>query len=83
MSKIEEKLDKIAEDVHEIKIEQAKTNAILERNTESLIIHEKRTTASETRIAELEKLSVFIRGAFWVLGLLFLGLQAYLKLASS
>jgi hypothetical protein len=45
--KLENKIDKLREDISE-------TNNILARNTESLIIHEKRTTIAESRLREIE-----------------------------
>lgn len=45
--KLEQKIDKLREDISE-------TNTILARNTESLIIHEKRTTLAEARLREIE-----------------------------
>jgi hypothetical protein len=47
LDKVEQKIDKLHEDVVEIK-------TILARNTESLIIHEKRTTLAEARLREIE-----------------------------
>jgi len=47
IDKVDHKIDKLHEDVIEIK-------TILARNTESLIIHEKRTTLAEARLREIE-----------------------------
>jgi hypothetical protein len=46
--RIEEKLDKLTEKLHE-------TNVTLARNTESLIIHEKRTDLAEQKLTLLER----------------------------
>jgi hypothetical protein len=48
LSRIEEKLDKLTDKLHE-------TNVTLARNTESLIIHEKRTDLAEQKLSLLEK----------------------------
>lgn len=77
-----EKLDKIVEDVNEIKV-------ILARNTSSLELHMKRTDLAEQNLEQLrqevsedlkpikEHISM-IKGAMWLLGMLgamLLGLQ--------
>lgn len=48
LDRLEEKLDKLVDQLHELNITMAK-------NTESLIIHEKRTDLSEQRIASVEE----------------------------
>lgn len=47
IDKVEHKIDKLQDEMVEIK-------TILARNTESLIIHEKRTTLAEARLREIE-----------------------------
>lgn len=63
----ENKLDKIQEDVTEIKVSLAETNIILKMNTESLVEHVKRTTLNEERISVLEDRDSQYRGAWLAL----------------
>jgi hypothetical protein len=55
MSNLDNKLDKIASDVQDIKIVLARQDVILEKNTESLNAHMARTFANEKRIDQVEK----------------------------
>jgi predicted nuclease with TOPRIM domain len=48
------KLDKIRDDVNEIKVTLAKIEGTLERNTDSLIEHVKRTDLLETKVELLK-----------------------------
>ena len=50
-----DKLDKMHEDITDLKVDSARHTEILAANTESLIIHEKRSTACENRIEQVEK----------------------------
>ena len=63
--KIEQTLDNQTDILKDLK-------DILERNTETLETHERRSTASEKRLDILEKKDIkyksFVRGAVWVLG---------------
>lgn len=58
------KMDKMQEDIGEIKVELAKISTTLENNTESLKEHIKRTELAEKRISNLEKIS-FISEGIW------------------
>lgn len=66
------KLDKIQEDVTEIKVSlaefKAETHVILKTNTDSLVEHVKRTTLAEQRISTLEDRDNQFRGAWLALG---------------
>lgn len=48
LNRIEEKLDKVIEKIND-------TNVILAKNTESLIIHERRTDIAEQKLSLLER----------------------------
>lgn len=54
---MDDKLDKIANDVQEIKLSLVKMDMTLERNTESLVTHVKRTDLLEQKV-ELVKTEV-------------------------
>lgn len=64
------KVDKLQEDMTDLKVIAATQTEILRTNTDSLIVHEKRTTASEERIKMLEDKELykkaFVKGFLWV-----------------
>lgn len=71
-------------------VQIAMITTILDKNTESLIVHEARTTASEerqgvvenalnTHLNDFNKLLSFGKGAVWVLGFLFASFGALVK----
>lgn len=63
LERIEKKIDKISEDVVDIKITMA-------RNTESLIIHEKRTSLLEGQLEPIKMHVAMVHGAFKLIGIL-------------
>lgn len=67
---IKSKLDTVAEDITDIKISLAKIDVTLEKNTESLIVHEKRTSQLESRVVPIEKHVAMLNGALKLLGVL-------------
>jgi septation ring formation regulator EzrA len=82
MSKVEEKIEKVAEDVTDIKVVLSRLEVLHERNTVSLEEHIKRTNALEDMViqneqnfsAELKPIQThisFVKGAMWVIGVLF------------
>lgn len=80
LRRIEDKIDQLVEGQHKQNTQLELINSELNRNTESLIIHEKRTDLSEQRIQKIENTHTFLKGAAWVVGVLFVILQVYLKL---
>lgn len=76
---MENKFDKMAEDITDIKITLTKNTAILEANTASLVHHIKRTDLNEERIAKLENTSSLAKGIWYAMcgtGAIILGLHA-------
>lgn len=82
LSKIEDKIDDLIAQNGEQNVQIAMITTILDKNTESLITHEKRTTMSEerqgviedalnTHLSDFNKILSFGKGAVWVLGFLF------------
>lgn len=80
IDKLENKVDRLVELSHKQDIQLERLTGILEKNTESLIVHEKRTTVSEQRLEEfediftkhlmvVEKNFTFAKGAFWAVSL--------------
>lgn len=80
LKRIEDKIDQLVEGQHEQNTQLKLLNFEMNRNTDSLIIHEKRTDLSEQRIQKIENTHTFIRGALWVIGTLFVAIQVYFKL---
>lgn len=52
--KISERLEKLIQDIHEMKVEQARQGVLHDMNTEDLKEHMARTDANEKRITLLE-----------------------------
>lgn len=76
---LEVKIDRLLEDVTEVRITLAKHGVFHEANTESLIEHMSRTKASEARIESLEKYNYKVMGAMLtvsILGTLFYALHS-------
>jgi hypothetical protein len=82
LKKIEDKIDKIIEVNNTQNIHLERLAQQLERNTDSLIIHEKRTQINQERLDNFEDKFMlhlnkfdghisFVKGAVWVLGVLF------------
>jgi len=65
-SGLESKVDKIIEDVSDIKSSQARIEVHVGKNTKDLSEHMKRTDLNETRIYRLEKIEQWLRGATWI-----------------
>lgn len=70
MAKMEDKIDRILEEITEIKVTVARQDITLETNTESLKEHMARTAMAEIRIDDLEKHKNMVQGAMWILGVL-------------
>lgn len=69
------KIDKIQEDITEIKVDMAKISVTLEKNTDSLELHMKRTEASERRLNILEGVwYTLCAGGAVILGLHMMGI---------
>lgn len=75
MAKMEDKIDRILEEITEMKITATKQEANLLRNTENLEAHMARTAQNEEMIeaikADIEPIKkhvVFVKGAIWMLG---------------
>lgn len=79
-NKLEEKVDKILEDITVIKVELAETKVILDRNTESLQEHMRRTEILETKFeSDLEPIKKHVAhvegaGKLLVLGSVLVGI---------
>lgn len=67
LDRLEAKVDKTIEAVVDISLNVAKMEVHLERNTDSLSEHMRRTDASELRIERLEKIEHWMRGAVWII----------------
>lgn len=66
----ESKIDKLQDDITEIKVTMAKISVTLEDNTDSLKDHMLRTSMAEDRIKDLEKFSYILKTAWLVLSFL-------------
>lgn len=72
LERMEDKVDDLVElnHAHDLSLQRIATT--LEKNTESLIIHERRTTLSEDRLEKFElkfeKHLSFLQGALWIIG---------------
>lgn len=76
---MENKLDKILEEIIEIKVSQAKTEVTLDANTKSLEEHIKRTNILEKKTEELQKLTNKLSGVWYaltVVGVIIVALQS-------
>lgn len=76
---MERKLDKILEEITEIKVSQAKTEITLDANTKSLQEHIKRTNILEEKTEELQKLTNKLSGVWYALtivGVIIVALQS-------
>lgn len=91
LKKIEDKIDKIIEVNNTQNIHLERLAQQLERNTDSLIIHEKRTQINQERLDNFEDKFMlhlnkfdghisFVKGAVWVLGILFAIAQILVRL---
>lgn len=68
IDRLESKVDKTIEVVADISLSVAKMEVHVEKNTQDLEIHMKRTELSEARLERLERIDQWIRGAVWMLG---------------
>lgn len=68
LDKIADKQDRIAENMADMAVDIAKIELTLERNTEALEEHMRRTALNEERLSILESDKDFLKGAAWVIG---------------
>lgn len=68
LAKMADKQDKIAENMADMAVDIAKIELTLERNTEALEEHMRRTSLNEDRLDLLEADKDFLKGAAWVIG---------------
>lgn len=59
---VEEKIDRCLQEIQEIRLEQVKTNLILDRNTDELEIHIKRTNLLEKQVARVFMFAILAAG---------------------
>jgi len=82
LDRLESKMDKTIDAVTEISLTMAKMEVHVEKNTEDLENHIKRTDLAEVRIERLEKVEQWLRGATWItigLGTVLLAVAKLLK----
>lgn len=72
LERLEEKVDKLTEYYHNQNTTLERLTVVLEKNTDSLITHEKRTTLAEDKLdkfeMKFEKHLSFLQGTIWVIG---------------
>lgn len=68
LDRLESKIDKTIETVADISLTVAKMEVHVEKNTQDLEVHMKRTELNEIRLERLERIDQWIRGAVWMLG---------------
>lgn len=66
LDRLESKMDKTIEAVTDIALDVAKIEVHVEKNTEDLENHIRRTDLAEFRIERLEKIEQWLRGAMWI-----------------
>lgn len=66
LDRLESKVDKTIDAVAEIGLSVARMEVHVEKNTEDLEIHIRRTNLAEIRIERLEKVEQWLRGAVWI-----------------
>lgn len=66
LDRLESKMDKTIEAVTDISLIVAKMEVHVDKNTQDLEIHIKRTELSELRLERLEKVEQWLRGAVWI-----------------
>lgn len=66
LDRLESKVDKTIDAVAEIGLSVARMEVHVEKNTEDLEIHIRRTNLAEIRIERLEKVEQWLRGAMWI-----------------
>lgn len=69
LKKIVETNEKIVEDITEIKVTLARIDVTLEKNTESLVEHVKRTNLIEQQLRPVEKHVAMVHGALKFIGI--------------
>jgi len=83
LEKLDDKMEMLIDLNHKQDITMATMAVVLEKNTESLILHEKRTTTSEKRQGVIEDTLTrhlsFLKGATWLFGILFISFSALVK----
>ena len=81
LDRLESKVDKTIDAVMDISLVVAKMEVHVERNTDNLEVHMRRTELSEIRLERIEKVEQWMRGAAWItigLGSLLLALTKLL-----
>lgn len=68
LDRLESKIDKTIETVADISLSVAKMEVHVEKNTQDLEVHMKRTELNEIRLERLERIDQWLRGAVWMLG---------------
>lgn len=66
LDRLESKVDKTIDAVAEVGLSVARMEVHVEKNTEDLEIHIRRTDLAEVRIERLEKVEQWLRGAAWI-----------------
>ena len=66
LDRLESKMDKTIDAVSEIALNVAKIEVYVEKNTDDLEIHIRRTDLAEIRLERLEKVEQWLRGAMWI-----------------
>jgi hypothetical protein len=66
LDRLESKMDKTIDAVSEIALNVAKIEVYVEKNTNDLEIHIRRTDLAEIRLERLEKVEQWLRGAMWI-----------------
>lgn len=66
LSPLHERLDKISEDVTQIRTSQTRTEVHVQEVKEDLKEHMRRTDMNEARIHRIEKQEQWLKGAVWV-----------------
>lgn len=67
LDRLESKIDKTIDVVTDISLNVAKMEVHVEKNTEDLEEHIKRTELNEARLERLEQIDQWIRGAAWAI----------------
>jgi hypothetical protein len=66
LDRLESKVDKTIDAVSEISLTMARMEVHVEKNTDDLENHIRRTDLAEDRIERLEKIEQWLRGAMWI-----------------
>lgn len=66
LERVEKKVDKLDDKMDRLDSKVTKLDIYVEKNTEDLEHHIRRTDLNEDRILRIEKIEQFIRGAIWI-----------------